>query len=761
MNLLTIAHVDLKGLQQRPQLLLERLEVFARYGYRAVLVEYEDVFPYRSECFSSLADETWSPKFLREFLAKARACGLEVIPLQQTLGHLEYALRWDVLAAFRMPGSYPSTLHLGSPEAKTWLFGLLQEMIDSHPDSSHIHLGMDEARALHAYSKSVGCDPLVLFLDYLDELCRFCEERGKTPVIWSDMLEDHLRPDNLSRIREFRDRVILACWDYAASTKPDPVVRFAGRRVSRYWLEHPEEEGSPRLRSNAEWIEDWPEEIRELAAPHRVSESGFRSLFPAAVWKKLGFRVWGAGAASPSEDGLLIPFYHKRISNLERWQEAAREWRLDGLVVTAWARSQTCSPPGILPELQMPMFLYALQNRCGEEDGDPGELRDLFLRLGRCRENWWIEPDLIAELEARLLSVGSSRPTWELLIRMLRIQAARREIDLATYQGERYLCGDRLPATEWDRRLEELQTACGKLAKLRDETRSCLEKRYFGEALEEWLAEVFDAYLDAADTLADKIILKRKRVAVRFSSRLRVGMCGLFLLAALCFAKAGETGPKETPLLFGEVCVREGKDQAWTVRIRGEVPSLAGCYVLVHDSEGKLVMKKHVPHGNYSDDKALDLTIPKDGRAEDYRIIVVGQEADIRGLNLPLTDLQLEVYGRTLFAIRPPASLWFLAEPGGQKFSGHSGEVRVLDGTTPTAGPLEPGKLYRLDTGKTFYFRADPGVYLNFSPDRCFLPEAKLGKIAWWQLTGSGRLDSPTSAGERPASKKDSKESDG
>lgn len=516
MNAPAIAHLDLKGLQQHPRFLLERLEALARYGYRAVLVEYEDVFPYRSACFTDQSSEVWSPEFFRQFLAKAAACDLEVVPLQQTLGHLEYALRWDAFAAFRMPCGYPSTLHLGNPEAKTWLFGLLREMMERHPDSAWIHLGMDEARALHSYATSIGRDALDMFLDYLEELCRLCEKHGKKPIIWSDMLEDHLRPDTLERIRMFRSRVVLACWDYAASAKPDTIFRFAGRRASKYWLEHPERDGSPRLRANTLWVEDWPEEILELAAPHRISEVGFQSLFPAAVWKKLGFQVWGAGAASPSEDGRLIPFYHKRMANLERWREVVPEWGLDGFIVTAWARSQTCSPPGILPDLQMPMFLFGAQGCCAE-DGEHDGMRNLYMRLGRCRESWWIEKDLIAEIEALLPSSGRSRPTWEILIRMLRIQEAQRGIDLATYQAERYLCGVRLPASEWDQRLLDLRSASAKLAELREETRVFLERRYFGQALEEWLSEVFDTPLEAVEILAGKIAQKKQRAITRFA----------------------------------------------------------------------------------------------------------------------------------------------------------------------------------------------------------------------------------------------------
>lgn len=550
MNPLTIAHLDFKGLQQRPHVLLERLDALAGYGYRAVLAEYEDVFPYRSGMFSDQTAEIWSADFHREFLERAHSNGMEVIPLQQTLGHLEYALRWEKQAAFRLRPDDPTTLDLTSPEARAWILGLLGEMMDAHPDSRHVHLGMDEARPLAAFARQAGRDPLGMFLDHLDCLLDFCEARGKTPIIWSDMLEDHLRPETLPRIRALRERVILACWDYAATARPETKIRFAGWRVSRHWLDHPEA-GGPRLKSDSEWIEDWPSEIQGMLEPYRVSASSFQSLCPAALWKGLGFRVWGAGAASPSEDGPLIPLYHRRMENLDRWREAARDWQLEGLIVTAWARSQTCSPPGILPDLQMPMFRYALHGDFGDAEQETqaaSGLRNLFLRLGRCRESWWIEPDLIRELESSPADgTTTDTPLTDrkhpqklpspqkdgspgvppaalpdpvmrgLLLTMLRIQSARRQLDLATYNSERFLCGDRMPAAGWEPRTAALEAARQNLSALRTSTHTHLKQRHHGEALEEWLELVFDTPLESASSLLQKIAHKKQRATTRFA----------------------------------------------------------------------------------------------------------------------------------------------------------------------------------------------------------------------------------------------------
>lgn len=143
-----IAHVDLKGVQCRPNDILASVERFRALGYDALLVEYEDVFPYATGRLSMDPEEVWTRDFLAEFLAKAEFCGLEIIPLQQCLGHLEYLLRWDAFASLRLPCGFPSTLNVESREARCLLNTMLSDMIESHPRSRFVHLGMDDEKGV-------------------------------------------------------------------------------------------------------------------------------------------------------------------------------------------------------------------------------------------------------------------------------------------------------------------------------------------------------------------------------------------------------------------------------------------------------------------------------------------------------------------------------------------------------------------------------------------------------------------------------------
>ncbi|MCX5662508.1 MAG: hypothetical protein NTW19_22735 [Planctomycetota bacterium] len=88
-------HLDLKGMMFKPSYIPAMLADLAGQGVNALLVEYEDAFPFKSLDIAHDPATAWSRSTHRRFLALAEEHGIEVIPLQQCLGHLEYVLGWD------------------------------------------------------------------------------------------------------------------------------------------------------------------------------------------------------------------------------------------------------------------------------------------------------------------------------------------------------------------------------------------------------------------------------------------------------------------------------------------------------------------------------------------------------------------------------------------------------------------------------------------------------------------------------------------
>ncbi|MEO6052880.1 MAG: hypothetical protein ABIP97_02605 [Chthoniobacterales bacterium] len=514
---LSIAHLDLKGIQYRPEQVFQFLNEIARLGYNALLVEYEDIYPYKDASFAIDPEEIWTLDFVKQFLKKADELKVEIIPLQQTLGHLEYAFRWDRFQKYAMPHGFPSTLHIGSPEAKEWLRGLLLEVIQMHKNSRFIHLGMDEARSLALYAKAIKADPLVLFLDYLEELCALCSEYGKTPLIWSDMLEDHIAPANIERIKALSDKVILVSWDYTSTSAPLHTVRFDGWRCSKQWIEKPETADKVALYDGLKWCEDWAPEIQQLVSKYRQTPLQFEPLFQAGVWKDMGFTVFGGCGVGVSSEGGTVPWYHQRIANIEQWRTSVEKWKLDGLIYTVWARAGGCMPPNVIFDLRWPLLAYGTGITFFE--GIPQEkLQALLYKIGRCNESWSIESWIQEEVDALTPQVRSHQYEWKTLQLMVRVFAVQRTLKGLTWEMERYGCGNRFMASEWEKLHQKLQDIQNKLRALREELRVHLDERYYGKGLEEWFLEIFDIPLSGLEK-TEVVMLQKMETARRLFSR--------------------------------------------------------------------------------------------------------------------------------------------------------------------------------------------------------------------------------------------------
>lgn len=225
-------------------------------------------------------------------------------------------------------------------------------------------------------------------------------------------------------------------------------------------------------------------------------------------------------------------------------------------------------------------------------------------------------------------------------------------------------------------------------------------------------------------------------------------------LTALFPLDAAAQSPTDRQLFFEAGYLREPTDRNWSIRIAGLVPSMPGCYLIVHNADGRLLVKRHLPHGNYPAAAPLMIQVPADGITGDYRLIIVGYQDDTLQRQLPLTDLPFEVYGRTYFAARAGSSALLFRVPDGveaQKVNSYSGGLRIMEGDTVVTDTRKdgkpegrdftstftpkPGATYQLVPYGCFYFRSETGLFLTFDMARWFAPDPRLEEVKWWQLT--------------------------
>lgn len=493
-------HLDLKGVVFRPSYISQLLADLKGQGVNTVLVEYEDVFPFDGLDIAFDKKVVWTKRTLNHFLDEAKANNIEVIPLQQCLGHLEYLYRWDRYRKMALNYKYPSTLDIKNEQACELIDNLLRQVIEAHPDSHYVHLGMDEAHALVNYAEQSGQDVLALFMEHLERLCQICEEYGKTPIIWSDMWEDYITPASLALFDKFKDRVVLCPWDYGASGERIAVGRIAGMRASRKWLDTPDAPDAPAISSGITWIEDMPAPVRKLVSPYLIEGKFFVPMFQADMWSKLGFRVLGASAVRNSSTLAVMQDYNKQAENIRAWGRAVERTGVLGQVATSWARGTTWCPPGFNIDLTWPL-IAELARSMGVKPkpffaGIPARTVERIIKtVGRCRADWRIEAQVIQEMQELAPQLTAHRFEWDSMIIMLRVLALHRRAAGAIDEVEFFHANNRPVDSEWQRRLDDQAAILKEMAALHREVRAHFSQRYYGDAFEEWLRDHFDLYI--------------------------------------------------------------------------------------------------------------------------------------------------------------------------------------------------------------------------------------------------------------------------
>lgn len=483
--------LDLKGMNFKPSYIPQYMADLAGQKINAILVEYEDVFPFQGYQFTKETSRIWSPATLRMFLRQAKRHGIEIIPLQQCLGHLEYVLAWQKYRRFAENQNYRSTIRVDSPGAVRLVTDLLQQIIAAHPDSRYIHLGMDEAHALHDAAKRLKRPVLDLFLDHLRVLTPVCEAAGKIPMVWSDMLEDHFRPD---AFKEFRNRAVFATWDYGAIRGLSPHCRFVGGiRVSREWLDEPENPAAPNIGPGTKFTEDHPPGIKKVLAPYRHGRL-YQPLFQLDIWTKLGMRAVSASAARISANLSVLPPYNALASNIRGNTAAVMRNRQLGHIATSWARGTTWGPPNYCIDLQWPLVTILAKSMGQKPEpfwpGIPEKTIDRLIRtLGRCREGWGLELQVADEMDK--LKPRAHRHEWEGIALMARVMALQRRADFNLLEVDFFNANHRPCAEEWQRRYRESCQTLRDIAALRRRVRAHFEPRYGGPDFEEWLDHLF------------------------------------------------------------------------------------------------------------------------------------------------------------------------------------------------------------------------------------------------------------------------------
>ncbi|XP_015250818.1 PREDICTED: hexosaminidase D [Cyprinodon variegatus] len=242
-----LVHLDLKGARPRIGYLHKLIELFSRLGADGLLVEYEDMFPYDGEL--KLLQATAHPAYSREEVMSiqesAKARGMEVIPLVQTFGHMEFVLKHRSLWHLREVPLCVGTLNPHKEEGFKLVMEMLRQVVDLHPGLRTLHIGADEVYTLgegedsKLWLDSTGGTVEQLFLSHVNKVAKAIKEAwpDMNIIMWDDMMrgmsQDTLKASGLVGL------VQPMLWDYTPNLDVDKTVslleKYHGAGMSDLW----------------------------------------------------------------------------------------------------------------------------------------------------------------------------------------------------------------------------------------------------------------------------------------------------------------------------------------------------------------------------------------------------------------------------------------------------------------------------------------------------------------------------------------------
>jgi hypothetical protein len=291
---LRIQPMTMPGLRQFVSKLYEQ-------GINTLVMEWEATYPFSTNPVIPNR-YAYSKSSIDSFIVYCAGLGIEVIPLQQCFGHVEYILRHYRYAALREDQENYSQVCPVKASLDSELFvQLFTELAASHP-SKYFHIGGDETYLLGhcplCKQKAETVGKSRLYIDYIRMICNIIIQLGKKPVLWADIALKY--PE---AIRELPKGTIFVDWNYG-----------------------------------------W--DLDRFGDHQKLLESGYE--------------IWGACSMRSHPDNYFLTVWSKHFRNLRDFIPTARKLGYTGMVMTSWSTSGQYST---LNESESEIFdLYAIRH---------------------------------------------------------------------------------------------------------------------------------------------------------------------------------------------------------------------------------------------------------------------------------------------------------------------------------------------------------------------------------------------------------------
>ena len=199
--MLKYVHIDMKGGPPTISYLVELMEVMSCWGAEGLLVEWEDMFPWSGNISVLARPGHYTLEMVETLLHHAARLRLEVIPLIQTFGHMEFVLKHSQFHHLREVLRFPNCIRPLGPgeeceEVRILLADMVRQVTAAHPGLKFLHIGCDEVWCLGQSDRTrdrmekLGLTLTDLYLHHVSAVSSMAREMvaGLRVLVWDDMM---------------------------------------------------------------------------------------------------------------------------------------------------------------------------------------------------------------------------------------------------------------------------------------------------------------------------------------------------------------------------------------------------------------------------------------------------------------------------------------------------------------------------------------------------------------------------------------------
>ncbi|MCE7055004.1 family 20 glycosylhydrolase [Algoriphagus sp. AGSA1] len=243
-------HLDLRVQVMTPEALKDFAKQMADFGLNTLVMEWEATYPFQEHL--TIANQfSYSRAEIDDFISYCDRLGIQVVPLQQSLGHVEYILRnprYSILKEDRQDISQLCPMKIA--ESKVLFQSLFKDLAETH-NSDYIHIGGDETYLLghcelcSARVEEVGKSQL--FVDHMKMIADLVIENGKIPLMWADIILKY--PEAAA---ELPKETVFVDWNYGWKTNHFGDISKLQDLGFTFW-------GAPSIRSHPDnwYMTNW------------------------------------------------------------------------------------------------------------------------------------------------------------------------------------------------------------------------------------------------------------------------------------------------------------------------------------------------------------------------------------------------------------------------------------------------------------------------------------------------------------------------